>query len=517
MPKVKRAFSFVSQNSVLIILGLLLIAGYFLTRIVNLTIIPVFADEAIYIRWAQVMRAVASLRFLPLSDGKQPLFMWGMIPFLKIFADPLFAGRMLSVLAGLGTMAGVFSLSLILFKNKTIAFFASLFYLICPFCLFFDRMALADGLLSFFGVWVLAGGVLLARQRRLDLAMGVGIFLGLALLTKSPALFFALMLPVTVLLFGLEGQKGKSKGRKIIELLGLFSLWGIIYLFGLAIYNILRLGPEFHMIAARNKDYVFSFSEVLAHPLNPLWGNLKSAVSWYWMMLTPLVFLAGLGGIALGLKKYPRQTLVLGLWLAGPLLAQSAIAKVYTSRYILFTVPVFLVFSAFLTAEIFTRLKSKWITVVVLILVFIWPIYQSALLLSAPQRAWLPDNEREGYLEKWTAGYGIREAAEYLKAVSKRHKVLVGTEGYFGTLPDGLQIYLEGVPNITIIGIGQPVREIPEKLTNGLDENRVFLLVNDSRIFIRSDIHLKPVASYAKAINLASGNQENLLLFEVIK
>ena len=46
--------------------------------------LPVFADESIYIRWAQIMRSEATLRFLPLSDGKQPLFMWAAIPFLKI-------------------------------------------------------------------------------------------------------------------------------------------------------------------------------------------------------------------------------------------------------------------------------------------------------------------------------------------------------------------------------------------------------------------------------------------------
>src|SRR6185369_17904794 len=85
----------------------LITALAFILRIYNLTIIPVFADEAIYIRWSQVMRNVPELRFLPLSDGKQPLFMWATIPLFKLFSDPLFAGRFLSVLCGMGTMIGV--------------------------------------------------------------------------------------------------------------------------------------------------------------------------------------------------------------------------------------------------------------------------------------------------------------------------------------------------------------------------------------------------------------------------
>jgi len=64
------------------------------------------------------MRAVQSLRFLPLSDGKQPLFMWLIIPFLKFLKDPLIAGRMVSVLAGFGSMIGVGLLSYLLFKKK---------------------------------------------------------------------------------------------------------------------------------------------------------------------------------------------------------------------------------------------------------------------------------------------------------------------------------------------------------------------------------------------------------------
>ena len=80
-------------GSLVLLLGLLL-------RVINLTILPVFADEAIYIRWAQVMRAESTLRFLPLSDGKQPLFMWVVIPFLKLFSDPLVAGRLVSVFTG---------------------------------------------------------------------------------------------------------------------------------------------------------------------------------------------------------------------------------------------------------------------------------------------------------------------------------------------------------------------------------------------------------------------------------
>jgi len=63
------------QTKLFLVIFLLLSFLYFFTRLFGLTKLPVFADEAIYLRWSQVIRAVESLRFLPLTDGKQPLFM----------------------------------------------------------------------------------------------------------------------------------------------------------------------------------------------------------------------------------------------------------------------------------------------------------------------------------------------------------------------------------------------------------------------------------------------------------
>jgi len=489
----------------------ILTIGYFISRIINLTTIPVFCDEAIYIRWAQVMRAEPSLRFLPLSDGKQPLFMWLMIPFLKVIKDPLAAGRMVSVFSGFGTMVGVFALSYLLFKKIRLSFLASILYLISPFSLFFDRMALVDGLLSFLGIWFLIFSVWLVNGVRLDLAMIGGIILGLGLITKSPALFFAILLPTTLITFNF---KRKDLPLHLIKVVG---LWLVVWVFGFAIYNILRLGPEFHMISIRNKDYVFSFSEVLKHPLTPFLGNSRKTFDWFWVWLTPPIFVLGIFGIYLSLKKNFNKGALLLTWFLLPLIGQGAIAKVYTARYILFSVPLFLIFAAFIMERIFSLFKNKVIGVIGLVLVLLLPCYQIFLLISNPAEAWLPVQERKGYLEEWTAGYGIKEAALYLKKVAQNQKVLVGTEGFFGTLPDGLQIYLEKIPNITVVGVGYPIKEIPDKLTNALQDNKVFLLVNDSRFEVKETQNLKFISKYPKAENPKTGIRENLLFFEILK
>jgi len=117
---------------------------YFFSRLVNLEKFPIFTDEGIYINWAKTAWHDASMRFISLTDGKQPLQTWATIPFLKLFPNhPLFAGRLFSVFTGFFSLSFIFFLLFFLFDKKT-AFFGSIFYIFTPYFLFYDRMALTD-------------------------------------------------------------------------------------------------------------------------------------------------------------------------------------------------------------------------------------------------------------------------------------------------------------------------------------------------------------------------------------
>jgi len=494
--------------AIIFILGILLI--FFLIRFINLTILPVFADEAIYIRWSQIMRSEPTLRFLPLSDGKQPLFMWLTIPFLKVFTDPLIAGRCLSVLSGLGSLVGLAFLVWLLFKEKRIFLIAAFFYVVVPFFVFFDRLALVDSLLTMFALWLACLSLWLINYQRWDLAMITGMVLGGALLTKSPAIFFALFIPVGLLFLSFKKKN---------NFLRILALWAIVWIFGFGIYNfLLRLGPGFQMIAMRNKDYLFSLKEILSHPLDPLKPHLGDLASWFPNLLTWPILLLSLGGLLVGLKNKFRQTLFLLIWLLIPLLAQSVFAKVFTPRYILFTIWPFLIFAAFFMDWLWSKLKKKNCLLIILLLIIIIPaIRYDWLLLTNPEKAPLPRNLRNGHLEEWTAGQGLKESAEFFKEKAKSSKVFVGTEGFFGTLPDGLQIYLEGTPNITVIGVGWPVSGVHQSLINSLVDNEVYLLVNQSRLNLSPQANgLVLVKEYPKAA-WPDGHRDKLLLFQLDK
>lgn len=497
----------------LFIFGLVLGIALFSFRFYHLTILPVFADEAIYVRWSQVMRAEQTLRFLPLSDGKQPLFMWMVVPFLKFIEDPLIAGRIVSVFAGLGTLIGIATISYLLFKNKFVSLIASFAYILSPFTFFFDRMALADSLLSMFGVWTFIFSFLAVTKSRLDFAMLAGFTLGGAWLTKSPALFFAIMLP-TLWLFAPWKKSFKDNLPVFIKSL---SLSLVSVLIGFGFYNILRLGPNFHLIASRNMDYVYPISHFLVRPFDPLKTFILASFNWIVAMGPWPLIAIWLIAMLVNWKRNWKQMLVLAVWFLLPILIQSEFAKTFTARYILFNIPYLIVLgaSAFLA-------KAKLVRILFLALVAFF-VAQSAVfdyhLITNPEKANLPRVERSGYLEEWTAGHGIAETAEFLITESRSspdEKIVIGTEGYFGTLPDGLQMYLNSHPEIVAIGVGLNFEKLPTPLYESKKAgNKTYLLVNKSRFYNSAErLGVTLVKEFPKG-EKPNGNRDSLMLFEV--
>ncbi len=475
-----------------ILLSIFLVAFYFFSRVQNLTSIPVFCDEAIYIRWAQIIQSEETLRFVPQSDGKQPLFMWINAVSLKLFSDPLVSGRIISVFAGFGIAVLISLIALvtknyhneekdiIVFLKKVIAknYYLFLFvftvYCLTPFAFFFDRLALADNLLSFFGALSLLFSILLSKYPSLNLSIFLGVSLGLAWITKSPAIYFIVLSLFTFFILNI-------KKIKLIFYPLISSL--IAYL----IYNILRLGPQFYQIALRNKDYVWTISEVLKHPLDPLKPHLANALEIYIHYIsTPVLTLFLIGLLFFLYKKNKYQILntkylILASWWLLPLIANSALAKVFTARYILFTLPPMLILLSLSLWNFFLKIKNQILKLIIFILIFYLNISFMVKISASPFNQKLPSSET-GYLSDWTSGWGIKESFDYLKQKSLNSNVIVGTEGSFGTLPNGIQIYANKVKQLTIVGQGLGFATVPEGLTNAKDYgDDVYLLINKSR------------------------------------
>ena len=489
-----------------ILLGILIIAIYFLLRLPNLTLQPIFADEAIYIRWAQVMRSEPTLRFLPLSDGKTPLFMWTLIPLLKVFDDPLFAGRFLSVLTGFITLTGVFVLSWKVF-NLRVALWSSLIYAIVPYSVFFDRMALVDSMLAAFTIWSLFLAVWLLKTQRLDLAMILGYILGAGILTKTPGMLSLLVLPLTIL-----GFDFKNKRKFLVKLI---IFWLVAIFIALTIYNILRLGPNFSQLSGRNSDYIFSPLDLIGRPLDPFIPHLIDMFDWFPKLLTWPILVFIIAGIGWVIKEKNRLGLVVLIWGLVPLLIQMTFLKTFTARYLLFSIPPLLIMGGYGLEKLSRVVGVPWVSKGVIklaasVILIVLPLRFDYLLLTDPAKVPLPKEDRRGYLEDWTAGYGFPEIAQFLMDQKKTGSVVVGTEGYFGTLPDGLQIYLDK-GDIPIIG---DRATISGKLRDAAKINQTFFIGNKNRVGINLE-RAKLIKEYPKVKPLDNSPQDAIVVFEV--
>lgn len=482
---------------------------------------PIFADEAIYIRWAQVMKAEPTLRFLPLSDGKQPLYMWILMFLLKPSFDPLITGRILSAGMGLFSNVGVFILSYVLFRSKKVSLVASLLYAVSPFMIFFESMALVDATLTAMGIWFFIFLFLAIRYFRFDLSMISGFFLGGALLTKSPALYFSILTPLIVFV----SVWTKNVKRLFTAFLHSLILVFPAFLIAYGMYNILRLGPNFHLISQRNADYIFPISQIWTNPKDPFIFHIKEIIDWLWKLGPGVLIFTIILGVMAGLKNYRRQTIILLAWITLPLFANSMYAKVFTARYILFVMPYVYIVSALF---ILFKTKVQKLSYLMFALFIVSSLMVNYLLIYEIEKAPLPKSERTGYLEEWTAGYGIKEVSEYLKydkVQNPNEKYVIGTEGYFGTLPDGLQIYLNNDPEITVIGIGLSIKELPNQLMESRDAgNKTYLVINSSRLVGDPDVMgLKLIDSFPKPLRTIGthdyynyGPRETMYFFEVI-
>ncbi|HEX8923458.1 MAG TPA: hypothetical protein VF828_01850, partial [Patescibacteria group bacterium] len=371
-------------------------------------------------------------------------------------------------------------------SNIFLASITAFIYLVLPFSFFFDRLATADTMLSFFGLAALLFSLLMAKYPRLDISMILGIILGLAWLTKSPAIYFIVLSAATFLFLNLNNFK-----KIYFPIISSF--------FAFVIYNLLRLGPQFHMIALRNQDYIWPLSEILKHPLDPLRPHINDILSIYTQYISIPLFVVSLLGLVLVFlvnKKYlfatfNKRYLIPFFWWFLPLLANAAIAKVFTARYILFTLPPLIILLGIslqlLTTKATEFFKYPAITSLLILLSLSLNIFWIYRFSLYPFKVSLPSTEA-GYIAGWTSGWGIKDASDYLKIRSRSANVIVGTEGYFGTLPDGLQIYTDHQPHLTVFGVGLGFTKIPGKLIDAKNHgDEVYLLMNRSRLELLPD------------------------------
>jgi len=474
--------SFVRRHAAAIAIASIF-ALYFLTRLVNLRGVPVFIDEAIYIKWAHQAQH-GNLWASLLWDGKPPLHSWMMVPFLGAVKDQLLAGRLNSVFFGSLTTLGLFLTGREL-RNWKLGAAAAFLYVACPFALWYDRLAIAESMMLALFVFAVFFAVKAAKTVNPRWLIGTGIATGLALLTKGTA---TLLYPIVFFAYFVRGpaEKGLEKSKPLLRWLGAS---GLALLGGFAMLNLERLSPVWaqrsHFITTRTKGIVAALATPLRTFLSFNNSILKNLYAW----LTPVLLLLAVAGLVLSLIKRWRPGYFLWAWFVIGFAVISLVGKFEWARFYLVLVPPLLLAAAYALYELGAYMARAWsrapgrkllpsVSIAVVAALLMVAAMPAGSMMAGMVTAKTGEAE---YLKGRCAGTGMKETAAMLSEAADHAKINVVVNDYFIQL--ALEMYMGNRPNVNVITLELEYRNgfsklLEQTLDDAASKGPTYLVAN---------------------------------------
>lgn len=449
------------KSSAVTLAGVLILS--LVLRTANLLSLPIYFDEAGYLRWALDIwdQKTRMALFIPMiEDGKQPLFMWFAGPFAQLTSDPLLGARWVSALAGLASTVGVFLAGYWL-SGWSLGLVAALLYAVVPLNLFFDRMALVEALLNAGGIWGFCLSVFVvrrARGRREAAVAGamVGVALAAALWTKMTAVF---VLPMPVLCALLLYQRKQRREIIVGSAVAGLTLGALMLL--------LSRMPGAENLLDKAGSFAMNPWSLLSFPVDWWVRNVREYWSWiqtyfvaplWWILLASVIWAF--------LARRRAALLLLLCWAvaaAPPTLL--AIPKLFASRYVANSVfPLYLLAADFMVwcwgalkkrfGEWFNRTSAALAASALMLFVAIGPALAfDYRMLDAPEHAGLPPSDHGLYVTEWEAGFGFSDALQLVRQraielTRDGQPIIVLSSDNRGTPYAALKVYMRDIPNV---------------------------------------------------------------------
>ena len=483
---------------------------FILTRLYNLTLLPLSGGEATPITWALQAQQARDWSdwFAAVRVAAQPLHSWLLAPVINLpltwlvsncadqtcQPDRVLATRLLSVASGAVTLTIVFALTTRLF-GRAAACAAALVYVCAPLTLLHDRLALPSALLTAASVLVFWCLLTWCEQPDVWRSGVLGIALGLALLTSLEALPLLFVIPGVVAVWRPAALQRWWSLANASLLAGL--LFSVVFTDPLA--GIVAASPSAPPAAAAvAADWTTS-------------ARFLAAAAWTYLTWPVVVLLggatlwAGAAGLRRGLATEHTERSSAASRIAGTsdgaawrgvgvcLLwsADSAVGVLRSTPAPTTADLVFVVVPAFplvgwglarLTAaaenlpELVSALVKRtqapadWpvrrVAAGIVLGVCVAPavIWDWSLLTDPTSVAWHVGPgvaDRARYIEGRQSGYGLREIVDRLRAAAERQRVVVFTADAAGMPRDGVRVLLGDVPNPVLATLppGIPVAE----------------------------------------------------------
>jgi 4-amino-4-deoxy-L-arabinose transferase-like glycosyltransferase len=392
---------------------LAVLAGFLWLRMSHPLLLPVYYDEALHIERAQ--RVVTEHTLLMGTEGGKYLQIWLLALVLPFTDNPLLAARTLSAVAGLLTAIGCYFLARHLYQRDDVALVSIFLYATTPYVLFYERMGMADGLLSMLAVWSLLLSLIAIRQGRWWQTLALGLCLGLTAATKLNGAVF-LVFPILATWF----WWGERPFRQVVQTL----LAGWLLAAPWLLPSLLDLSPQ--LASSIERSWLNSTEKGISHLIR-LSHNFNAIAITLWAYLTPPYLLLALIEIGRSLRRRERASWLLTLAALSTLAFFFLTAGLdkFFARYILPAFPFLLILAARSLVALGnwlaerlpspTRLTRSGLLVGLALLVCLPAIRSDFLLLTNPHRfPWLP-RDRQLFVDGPLAGYGVIDAAAYLR------------------------------------------------------------------------------------------------------
>jgi hypothetical protein len=436
----------------------LLVFLHLATRALSLNALPIFLDEAVHLQWAErlfgegrILRPVGSGRLLAVAAYGVAL----------PFEDRLGAARMVASLAGAATLVLTMLLSDRLFGTRA-SLIAGTLYLLSPFALVYDRLALSDGFLSAcLTAMMLAAVGLVRAPNRGSARLRLAVLIALAILAKVSALLFLLTVPLAVPTLSPD-RRSALRAAIVAVVLGL-----------------LLASPMLGFFAVHGGEIANQHLVDPGEAASTVARTLVDMGEWARSYFTLPALLAA--AVSLFLLRDGRA-----LWLGGtvalPFILFALFSQPWSARYVLPTLPPFLILIAGGVDRLASRLPPASGVISACVLAAMASIsflsFDRALLFD-PSRAPFPSDDSRQLVTGWPAGYGVREIALRLSREAESGTVVAYVDGGgTRTLSTSLAVLLGRRPSIRLIEGDFESDSFRASMIQGASGSRVFAVLS---------------------------------------
>ncbi|HYM13579.1 MAG TPA: glycosyltransferase family 39 protein, partial [Bryobacterales bacterium] len=408
-------------------------------RLYHLLSIPMAGDESNYLRWTEIILHQKEW-FVSLLDGKQPLSYWLYALARALWpGDPLYSARLVSVLSGALSTLGVCAIARRL-AGDAAGLLAACLYGFLPYALLYDRLAYTESLVNLAGIAIVYTSLVCFESPTWKRALIPGLALGLGYFTKSTALLFAFF-PLLAALWLAHGRRSRLP-------LPVAAAYGVALVFPLLAWLAEPRAPTMptESLIFHHTSFFVPPAELLRHPLAVAPANLRLLAAYLRVYLTVPLALATLAALAWLACKRSAGALVIFSACALPLLVQVfVLQKMFPSRYPFPHIwPCCVVVGMAAAALPWPANRNvKIVAGAILAVAVAGPAVRQAWgVVRAPREHLYQDDALTFLGSGPAAGFGIREAADYLLAEARQGPLTLFTDPVWGPPADSLFVYL---------------------------------------------------------------------------